>query len=933
MTVITPDELKSVECDLDQYCQANPLTKVDPVGLALVERGDQQSWYVVMYCGWVNKLRRQLKLPPRDLHITFGFLGGDLHGGGSLFHCIKSWSPFQDEVCKLAQNAVDSCLECSLYERETSNEILIFRHVSYVVIGLGVKVLPEHLKLLRSIANLCMTAAPSTTADLILDIGYCLFHRGVPYGLALLLAGRPDIWEACTLSGSFPQQFLAGAKIETMMAVLRDCNITIMDRSKAAQKAGRASAWTYYDQLLGLDLKAKSLDLVKVPRNFSWVTLERLDLEPRLLPYLLAGSAYPGSPLQMSALRCVGIQRIITVHETALPSALCATVDMSSKAAAFDLANHKAAEGLGIMAYHFFVVDRCPPLIEQLQTMCGIIDAAMQHGEGVLVHCQGGVGRTNTVIIAYLMWSQGLSASEATAQVTDQRKIILSHSQKVCLQRWWEVCITARSAALTEDAPVVEAEGTKLPSVASVISPVQALDQVQAPENENVTSGVPMYRTIASALKLPTLIVLCGFPASGKSTFAKALAAASPYFVRINKDEMRGKGECENTLFDAITAINTNSKRGGGARKPTAAIDSVVSPEAGTVVIDNCNLLAAKRKEWCDLAHKPRAWCIHFDVTLEECKQRITSRTGHPTIKSGEAGVRILDSMQRMLERPSPSTAAKEGFERLIVLKSGQDVADLLSSWKIPFRAPDTQEVLEETSSLEDNSLLKFPRTSHIMNLGAATRDDKILGASDLAALLGPQHTVVVEEKLDGVNMGIFINGEDNTIMVQNRSHFISSKYHAQFAPLDHWLDQHTADLWSILTPGRHILYGEWLHATHSVKYTHLPGWFVAYDLYDRVTKTFASRDVLASLLASTSIPHVPLIFQGSIGSVDDLKSMITGTSKFNRTQREGIVARVSKDGKLVSRAKLVRADFIAGNERWNKSHKLETNSLASAEF
>lgn len=447
-------------------------------------------------------------------------------------------------------------------------------------------------------------------------------------------------------------------------------------------------------------------------------------------------------------------------------------------------------------------------------------------------------------------------------------------------------------------------------------------------------SAVPMYRSIATAIKLPPLIVLCGYAASGKSTFAKALVAASPYFVRINKDEMRGKGECENTLFDAITAINANSKKSGG--RPGRTVETIginpVSHEAGAVVIDCCNLSAAKRSEWVKLAHSPRAWCVYFNIPLEQCKERIQSRRGHPTILSGEAGVRILGSMQRMLEPPNATTARKEGFERLIVLNNEQEVADLMSSWKIPFPTPDSLTTEPAEATEENDELLKFPRTSHIMNLGAATRDDKILGESDLAALLGPKHTVVVEEKLDGANMGIFIHSREQKIMVQNRSHFISSKYHAQFGPLDRWLEQHSADLWTILTPGRHILYGEWLHATHSVKYTHLPGWFVAYDLYDRMTGTFASRAVLAELLATTSIPHVPLIYEGSINTVEELKSMVTGTSKFNHTQREGIVVRVCQGGKLISRAKLVRADFIAGNERWNKSIKLETNILSTTE-
>ena len=929
MTVVTPEEAKQCDIDLVSYCAKYPDMAADMVGLAVLEKGAQRSWYAVMYSPWASKFRSNFGLPHREFHVTLGFYGEDLYGSGSLFHCIKSSWTECDASLQLVHRVIEDTCAQEIPQVELDEKLFILRRASESFIVRGASLLAGQIKVLRNIANWCVHVCFKDSIDLVLDIGYCLFHRGIPYGLHLVLLARSDVWEACRLEGQVPQGVLSGAKFEIMAPVLRDCNVLIAQRSKAAQRNGAGTVWSYYDPVFALDPKEKCIELVKVPRNFSWVTLERPDLEARLQPYLLAGSAYPTTRKQLVALRNVGIQHILTVHEAALPASLCPTIALSAKSTAFDLGNYRESDDLGIVSYHFDVVDRTPPAREQLEAMCAIIHKALSRSEGVLVHCQGGVGRTNTVIIAYLMWSQHLSAADATAQVTEQRKIILSQSQKMCLQRWWSVCVEDREARVATALETAEAQPEK--------TPLQEMPVQLASEKEPSTvrnAAVPMYRSIASALKLPQLIVLCGYAASGKSTFAQALASASPFFVRINKDEMRGKGECENTLFDAITAINANAKKVGG--RPGRAVETIrinpVSPEAGAVVIDCCNLSAAKRSDWCKLAHSPRAWCVYFNIPLEQCKERIQSRRGHPTILSGEAGVRILGSMQRMMEPPSVASARKEGFERLIVVNNEQEVADLMSSWKIPFPSPTSCAPAEaEPAVMETNDdLLKFPRTSHIMNLGAATRDDKILGETDLAALLGRKHTVVVEEKLDGANMGIFIHSQEHKIMVQNRSHFISSKYHAQFGPLDHWLEQHSADLWTILTPGRHILYGEWLHATHSVKYTHLPGWFVAYDLYDRTTGTFASRAVLAELLATTSIPHVPLIYEGSIDTVEDLKSMIHGTSKYNRTQREGIVARVCKDGKLVSRAKLVRADFIAGNERWNKSFKLETNTLST---
>lgn len=357
---------------------------------------------------------------------------------------------------------------------------------------------------------------------------------------------------------------------------------------------------------------------------------------------------------------------------------------------------------------------------------------------------------------------------------------------------------------------------------------------------------------------------------------------------------------------------------------------------------------------------------MFFNLPAAVCKRRIQLRADHPTIPAGASGIRIIDSTLRQLENPLLPRAA-EGFERVIEIQEPGDAEALLASWGIvpsaaaaaaaaasaavppppagaasaeAMKGPATLAVAAAGDQAQDvDSLLKFPRTAHIMNLGAATRDDKILPASDLQRIISSGSEVIIEEKLDGANMGIFIRSDDYRIMAQNRSHFVTSKYHPQFAPLDQWLARHTADLWRVLTPGRHILYGEWLYATHSVEYTRLPGWFVAYDLYDRLTGAFASRDYLAKVLAETSIPHVPVIYRGPVQSVEQLLAMVDGPSAFNDARREGFVLRLlrqphgvaadAEEGALELRAKLVRSDFIAGNERWNRSSTLATNRLA----
>ena len=90
--------------------------------------------------------------------------------------------------------------------------------------------------------------------------------------------------------------------------------------------------------------------------------------------------------------------------------------------------------------------------------------------------------------------------------------------------------------------------------------------------------------------------------------------------------------------------------------------------------------------------------------------------------------------------------------------------------------------------------------------------------------------SVVVEEKVDGANLGISINAQWR-LRVQNRS--TRSSTHKQFSTLDAWLEAHSSALFQVMEPERHVLFREWLYAKHSIHYTRLPDYFLAFDLYD----------------------------------------------------------------------------------------------------
>lgn len=156
------------------------------------------------------------------------------------------------------------------------------------------------------------------------------------------------------------------------------------------------------------------------------------------------------------------------------------------------------------------------------------------------------------------------------------------------------------------------------------------------------------------------------------------------------------------------------------------------------------------------------------------------------------------------------------------------------------------------------------------------SRDDLLLDPADeqvfYSSPRGRQQLVAIEEKVDGANLGISISQEDLTLCVQNRSHYINSKTHRQFSSLDSWLAEHSPALYDLLEPGRHVLFGEWVYAKHSIHYTHLPGYFLTFDLYDGKEGRFHSWRERNRRLEGSGIPVVRQIAETTIRGREDVR-------------------------------------------------------------
>lgn len=214
------------------------------------------------------------------------------------------------------------------------------------------------------------------------------------------------------------------------------------------------------------------------------------------------------------------------------------------------------------------------------------------------------------------------------------------------------------------------------------------------------------------------------------------------------------------------------------------------------------------------------------------------------------------------------------------------------------------------------DDFFKFPSTPHLATLaGVDIRDDKVMPESEREEFL--QHELLVEEKIDGANLGISFDSEGN-IRAQNRGAYLNLPGTGQWKKLGEWLTPRTDVLFENLSD-RFILFGEWCYAQHSVFYDRLPDWFLGFDVYDKQARRFFSSERRDILLRKMAIAQVPVLARGNF-MYSEIKTFLS-TSQLGDQPAEGIYLRSDQNGWLKQRAKLVRPAFIqAVEQHWSRS-------------
>jgi len=217
---------------------------------------------------------------------------------------------------------------------------------------------------------------------------------------------------------------------------------------------------------------------------------------------------------------------------------------------------------------------------------------------------------------------------------------------------------------------------------------------------------------------------------------------------------------------------------------------------------------------------------------------------------------------------------------------------------------------------------VKYPRTPHLFG-SRGTDDDRHLNAAESAAFLRDP-SLIVEEKLDGTNVGIHF-AKHGGMVLQCRGHEITEGMHPQYDLFKQWTRAKSTVLEERLQD-RYILFGEWLFATHSVHYRCLSHYFFEFDIYDKQTGEFVDLAGRLKLLDGSGLKTVPVIHRGAIekGGLEPLIGPSAFDSVFDNpityatdNLMEGLYLRTEASGAVTGRAKYVRTAFV---ERVNQS-------------
>jgi atypical dual specificity phosphatase len=128
--------------------------------------------------------------------------------------------------------------------------------------------------------------------------------------------------------------------------------------------------------------------------------MDEIDEFTWIVPDRLLACRYPMDREALERLRALGVCGLVNLTELRHDQTILAELEITET--------------------HLPVPDLTPPSPDDIRTAIAVIDAAHASGLTVAVHCAAGLGRTGTVMAAWLV-TQGLDADAAIARIRELR--------------------------------------------------------------------------------------------------------------------------------------------------------------------------------------------------------------------------------------------------------------------------------------------------------------------------------------------------------------------------------------------------------------------------------------------------------------------------------------------------------------------------------